>query len=260
MAVIDSSVIRQALIKRYPPEAYALMFEVADATGAKQRRWADALAMGLWPSRGLTLTGFEIKVSRTDWLKELRSPEKAEAIAAYCSAWFLVVSNKTIVKDGELPEKWGLMTIGDNGSLVTVKPAPSQTPQPITQEFLAAMLRAAAKPAVFTDQSALAKAREDGRRSAVEHHERVENKLRDELNELRRQVHDFEAHAGMRIINRWGGADPKRIGEVVRQVLDGKHDFAESSLARIRDEAKKMMEHAERELAWFKNSEAKESV
>ena len=33
-------------------------------------RYADAIAMNLWPSRGLAVHGFEIKISRGDWQRE----------------------------------------------------------------------------------------------------------------------------------------------------------------------------------------------
>lgn len=245
--------VKNALFKRYPPEAYALMFEVADATGARHRRWADALAMGLWPSRGLTLTGFEIKASRTDWLKEFKQPEKAEAIAAYCHYWFLVVADKSIVKEGELPENWGLQCLNEKGELYTIKPAPPLSPQPMTFEFIAAMLRAAAKPAVYDDKCALARAREEGRKAAAEQSERVEKRLREEFIALQRQVLEFENHAGMKITDRWG-ATAKRVGEVVREVLDGKHDFAADRMKRIRDSAKEIFERTEREIAYLESA------
>jgi hypothetical protein len=49
------------------------MPQVGDATGADVGRHADVVVMGLWPSRGLKLMGFEIKAGRGDWLGELRT-------------------------------------------------------------------------------------------------------------------------------------------------------------------------------------------
>ena len=69
---MNTSELQAALVKRHPPEAWALCFEVGDATGGGHTRWADAVAMSLWPSRGLHLHGFEIKASRSDWVKELK--------------------------------------------------------------------------------------------------------------------------------------------------------------------------------------------
>ena len=104
-----SADLRELLRKRYPSQAWALMWEVGDATGARHSRWADALAMSLWPTHGLRLHGFEIKVSRGDWLRELKDPSKAEAIAQYCDHWWLVTADDSIAKKEELPPNWGWM-------------------------------------------------------------------------------------------------------------------------------------------------------
>src|SRR3546814_14292373 len=71
-------------------------------------RTVDALAVDLWPSSGHLIHGFEVKVSRGDWLTALRDPEKAEAFKPYCDCWWLVVSDPEIVRD-DLPEGWGVM-------------------------------------------------------------------------------------------------------------------------------------------------------
>lgn len=135
--------IRAALSKKFCAPEYALFFEVGDATGGRARRWADAVAMGLWPSRGLSLSGFEIKVSRQDWVKEMRQPAKAEAIAQYCSQWWMVTA-PGLIKDGELPELWGHFELHPNG-LRVIKPAPITEAVPISREFLAALLRRASE-------------------------------------------------------------------------------------------------------------------
>ena len=54
--------IHAALRLRYAQPEWAIMFEVANGTGAAQRRYADAIAMNLFPSRGLCVHGFEVKV------------------------------------------------------------------------------------------------------------------------------------------------------------------------------------------------------
>ncbi len=50
-------------------------------------RAADAVAMDLWPSKGLEIHGHEVKVSRSDWLSELKQPEKCEPVKRYCDRW-----------------------------------------------------------------------------------------------------------------------------------------------------------------------------
>lgn len=49
---------------------------IRDSTGHDSERAADALALGMYRSRGREIWGFEFKVSRADWLWELRQREK----------------------------------------------------------------------------------------------------------------------------------------------------------------------------------------
>ena len=53
---------------RHPAHCWAFFENVPNATGYAQRRTADAVAMALWPSLGLELHGFELKISRGDFL------------------------------------------------------------------------------------------------------------------------------------------------------------------------------------------------
>lgn len=93
---------------------YSRAEHVKVSAGFDARRICDYMALDLWPggygpTSGPKLHGHEVKVSRSDWLTELRDPEKAEAFRRYCDYWWLVVSDADIVKPGELPPGWGLM-------------------------------------------------------------------------------------------------------------------------------------------------------
>lgn len=139
-----SGQIRQLLREKFAPPAYALFEEVKNQTGYSKRseRYADALALSLWPSRGIGMTGFEIKISRADWKKELDDPAKAAEFSKYCVAWY-VVAPEGIVERLELPATWGLVEVPEKGRkrLVTRVEAPPLTPQPWDQSFVAALLR-----------------------------------------------------------------------------------------------------------------------
>lgn len=139
-----SGQIRQLLREKFAPPAYALFEEVKNQTGYSKRseRYADALALSLWPSRGIGMTGFEIKVSRADWKKELDDPAKAAEFSKYCTGWY-VVAPEGIVERLELPATWGLVEVPEKGRkrLVTRVEAPRLTPQPWDQSFVAALLR-----------------------------------------------------------------------------------------------------------------------
>lgn len=76
-------------------------------------RTIDFLALDLWESHGCVMIGHEVKVSRSDWLRELADPSKGEAWSRYCDQ-FYVVAPKGVVRDAsELPPGWGLILLGD---------------------------------------------------------------------------------------------------------------------------------------------------
>lgn len=81
---VTTADICAAMRKTYCQPEWALFFEVGNATGFNARRHADAVAMNMYPSRGLVLHGFEFKASKSDWKRELANPQKAEEIAQYC--------------------------------------------------------------------------------------------------------------------------------------------------------------------------------
>jgi len=92
--------IRQTLRNYYSRPGYLLFEEVKRSSGyMKPERFADAIAVSLFPSNYITLTGFEIKVSRADLLSELRDPSKSEAIKQFCDYWVLVIP-ETVKLDG----------------------------------------------------------------------------------------------------------------------------------------------------------------
>lgn len=104
--------------------AGAVYLTEVTAPGNSGRR-ADAVHIGLWASRGAgTIDVCELKISRADWLVELKKPQKAEAWWPYCHHFWLVVPHEEIVKDGELPKGWGLMMPNPRGRRfkVLVKP------------------------------------------------------------------------------------------------------------------------------------------
>lgn len=134
-------------------DAWAFIPKVRNKAGFSATRTLDAVAMSLWPSRGLTLHGFEIKCSRSDWLREMRDPAKADAFGFALDKFWLVVANSKIVLAGELPETWGLLVV-EGSRLVCRKEAPDLpvapkgSVEPFSSDgrhFLAALLRAAIK-------------------------------------------------------------------------------------------------------------------
>lgn len=133
--------VRAALAAKFCEPEYALLFEVGNGTGAYKSNSADAVAMSLYPSRGLELTMFEIKCHRGDWLKELKRPSKAEAIAKFCDYVYIVVGDKDIVKLDEMPTNWGLLMPTANNGVRMLKKAVKLDPLPMNRAMLAGLMR-----------------------------------------------------------------------------------------------------------------------
>ena len=107
---------------------------------------ADFIAIDKYASQQ-SLIGHEVKVSRADWLTELRHLSKAERIKRFCNRWYLLVSDAAIVRDGELPEGWGLMVKAGGRLHITTK-APKLTPEPLTLDFTAGLAAAIQRTAM----------------------------------------------------------------------------------------------------------------
>lgn len=106
---------------------------------------ADFVAIDKYSS-SQAIHGHEVKVSRADWLTELRDPTKAERIKRYCNFWWLVVPDASIVKPEELPPDWGLMVRAGTKLRTKVK-APALTPVPMTLDFVAGLASAVQRTA-----------------------------------------------------------------------------------------------------------------
>lgn len=141
---LTSADIRAALKRYFSAPEWAVVFEVARSTGATANRHLDAIAMGLWPSRGFVLHGIEIKVSLNDWRREKGQPEKAEEIARYCDQ-FSVAAPAGLIPIGELPLPWGLIEVAASGSVKVTKVAERKPADEIGRPFVAALLRASTR-------------------------------------------------------------------------------------------------------------------
>lgn len=222
---------------RYSGDEWAFIAQVPDSTGGA-RRTADGLAMNLWRSRGLALHGFEIKVSRRDWLKEKNAPEKADLIARFCHYWWIVTPydpDGKMVPDFELPHGWGLIraTKAGTGLKVQTKAAARDDVDQVTPAFLAALLRRATGQSASTQE--LAAARQAGRTEAADaalaQARREAGHLPQRLQEVATEVEEFVKAAGFnpthhRLPDVWDAlqasmayAGPEEVGRAVAALV-----------------------------------------
>lgn len=91
--------------------------------------------------------GFEVKVSRSDWLRELRTEGgKSHPWRSRCSHWWIVVPDRGIVRDGELPDGWGLL-VGTRQLRAVVKAARDHDPHEFGHATYTLVARAALRTA-----------------------------------------------------------------------------------------------------------------
>lgn len=225
------------LRKRYPENAYALMEEVSNKSGFSRSRSADYLIMSLWPSRGLSLHGIELKASRTDWLRELKNPAKADDIFNFCDRFWLLTTDEAIANIEEIPETWGWMTI--KGKRIFVKKeAPALKPKPITRHFLGAMLKRACSKDGFVRRSEIQNKIDEAKEYANRSVNRNMEYLQKSHNELKEQVRAFENETGVEITRLRFGTKSSDVGKAVKFLLEGGADSLIERLTRLDQTAK----------------------
>lgn len=208
--------VRERLRSKYTAPEWALLEEVRSATGGTMNeRYADAVAMNLWPSRGMRVHGFEIKVRRGDWLLELKKPNKSVPIQKFCDHWWIVAGGTNIVKLEELPPTWGLMTVA-HGRLVISKDAPKLEAQPLDRGFVASVLRRASDSLVSarTGDELFKQGKAAGFKEGQEAGQQSSRFAREDFKRLKEAVKAFEESSGLEI-TRYSGT---RLGEAVALV------------------------------------------
>jgi hypothetical protein len=176
-AAVSSATLKAAIRSKFGGSGYQVFFEVGNDTGSHVRRHADAVSIGIWPSTGHAVHGFEIKISRGDWLREKAAPEKSQPIFRFCHRWSLVVP-KGLVKADEIPPGWGLYELAGDRLRESVMPK-KMAPEPMSPGFVAALVRRAgeADEALVTEVLRKARAEWNATRDA-EIERLVERQLR----------------------------------------------------------------------------------
>lgn len=219
MSTIREEDLLNCLHRRYPEPAWAFLPHVRDATGYAGRRTIDALALSLWPSRGIALLGFEIKTARGDWLRELKDPEKADFFAKQCHEFYVVAPNKTVIDPSEVPPAWGFLVLRGK-RLFTLKKAEVKTKvKPPSWIFLASLLREVerfqkVRREELIHPSEIAAEVADAVQVQTMSIERQAKRTALRLKELEEAVSEFRKASGVSI-TRWDGGD---IGAAVALV------------------------------------------
>ena len=192
---LNTNEVTGALALKFCAPEFAFFTQVFRSTGYAGRI-ADAVAINLWPSRGLEVHGFEVKISRSDWLRELKHPEKAEPIARYCDRWWIAVGDKSIVQEGELPPTWGLL-IPRGKSLIRKVAAPKIDSKELDRGFVTSIIRRFSEGMI--PRASIKAEIDDAYDRGVEAEKGSAKYDRELLADLRKTVAMFEEKSGVKI-------------------------------------------------------------
>lgn len=121
--MITTEQIEAALGDRYKGRGWAKFFQFRPMTSFEATYNAiDLLAVGLWRKHN-KIVAHEIKVSRSDFLKDLKKFRDKHGIAIKISHEFFYVCPWGLIEKNEIPEIAGLMYVDKSQKLRIIKPA-----------------------------------------------------------------------------------------------------------------------------------------
>lgn len=261
---ISTSDLTHRLFRKYDTSEDAITDKYIVATqvrtsGSYTDRTADAVVIGSWPSSGYQVEGFEVKISRSDWLNELKHSNKHLATKKYCHRFYLLIASETFVKPGELPDDWGMMVAHGNG-LKIVKQAPELVPEPMSVQFVTGLMRANKRETIPEDLH---------RQYLNDAKLEIERRLKGEYSDLKAYVKGIDEAFGIQLrqdkhwdytngrdVKEWvakvrGKYDkytPEELKSLIESVLSGDMNNAENSLS----DALKDIESASQTLSKYK--------
>jgi hypothetical protein len=133
-------------LKRAERGCCVVVPELPDCTGHATRR-IDLYVTFLWDGDGQKRIAYEVKVTRADFLSELRNPEK-RAFALSVSNEYYFATPLGLVRPSEIPSEAGLVEVSASGVRVKRKAPDRETGRP-SWHFVAALTRAATRLAAI---------------------------------------------------------------------------------------------------------------
>lgn len=245
--------VEAKLARRYSPPFFVFFPQFRDATGWEAGRTADAVALGLYATRGYAFHGFEIKVNRSDWLAELKNAKKSDAVGVYCDRWW-VVAPPGVILPGEVPDAWGWLEATGRG-LRGVKEAPERKAHPMERHVICSLIQRALGGKV---EGEIVSAEEASKREARKYEQGRKDEREKYAREFRmfqeheRSIKAFEEKTGIDYLN-WSGAEMGARVKLLMELGDDRFlSDAERTSSQIRqwaDDIEKLLEAARAEAA-----------
>lgn len=201
MKYTASDIVGAIRAKYSDGQRYVVCEQVCCDTGARAMSWIDAAVFCLWPSDGQARIAFEVKVSRGDFLNEIRNPTK-NRWARESFHYFNYVAPKGIIKPEELPDKAGLIEIVGEQTLRTARAAAINDEPAIYDGLVAAFMR-----------------------SVVQEKERKAAAFRDNDHEFKRlQAFEADVLKAARAFIPVGQYERPQGGELIRKIIEHNAD------------------------------------
>ncbi len=206
---VTSEDVRNALHSKYRADQY---LKIEEFDEFRTGRRIDFMAVSLVRSRP-GVHGIEIKVSRTDWLKEMRTAMKADAF--YFCDYYYLASPPGIWQNGEVPSGWGIYEF--SGDKVKLIRDPTLLPSKYDFMFLKTLIGRILRP----ESSAISKARKEGYNDGYNAGKRsietaYETKsLQRQLDNYKTVFGEFKANSGIDITSIW---ELGNIGKIVKMI------------------------------------------
>ncbi len=158
---MDAREIYIALRARHPAPEWVYLPQVRTKTGYSRtsgtdmdsERYLDAFAIHCHPSHGFRRVGYEIKVSRSDWLRELEDPRK-RAQGYFLTHQFYYAFAPGVYKPGDgsvvtvRGKHWhdpldgcGVLVVQEGGTITEERHATRREAWPMPDTFVASLLR-----------------------------------------------------------------------------------------------------------------------
>lgn len=245
----------ELIYRKYGADSSHLcLFDVPDNVGTNSKRRADAIVIGNWGSTGRLVHGMEIKVSRSDWLRELKQVDKADPFIARCDRWWLITSDDKLVRPEEIPLLWGWMTATKTG--LRIQKAAAALPQPedtMHKLFALGLMRRAVErgnAAVMEDPLVVRHIRDQRERYEdllKRAREAKASTRREDTERLQAKIDRFEKSSGMKIDD-WSLGDVGQLAKVISQTIGSGYGSVRTTLERERKTFGELCAHIDQAL------------
>jgi hypothetical protein len=213
-------------LHRYYEDGEYLKLEEVGEDAHRQGRKIDLLVITTWQSRGYQRIAIEIKVSMSDFRKEIKSPAKADFWWRHSNRFMIAAPKELEAKIKlELPPNWGLLSVDEKGKVkIAVRPEPNRSPEPFTWQQQIGLMRVASDCTAGVRSRSHSEGYEAARKYYEKQLEKATRSPEDTrrltaYDELRACVEAFEKETGISLTDRYGYASANS-GQQTGQILN----------------------------------------